>query len=305
MKDSEHLFALAHGWRHRGVAIVRLAFFAAVFFGAYVGLMALLRTLTGARLTNGEQTTSLSELLMVQGAFLLAVLAANASVLVVCRARPEDLGVGSRARGRSLAWGAATGLVLMTALIGGLGFMGFVELSGPLLPLPEAVENGAAFALMFVMVAFTEQGLMRGYALVQLSRALSFWPAALILSALFALGHLGNAAESWIGAVMAGIFGLICAYSFRRSGALWFAIGFHASWDYAQTFLFGVPDSGRVAPGALERATLVGNALWSGGAAGPEGSVFALIAMLALLIVVLRLDWRRAPERRNAWSLSG
>ena len=82
--------------------------------------------------------------------------------------------------------------------------------------------------------------------------------------------------------------GLILAYSFRRSGALWFALGFHASWDYAQSFVFGVPDSGVWLPGALLHPTIHGPSWLTGGSAGREGSVLAL-PILAVLALVTHL----------------
>jgi len=60
-----------------------------------------------------------------------------------------------------------------------------------------------------------------------------------------------NGGENAIGILSAVIFGIIFCYSFRLSGSLWFAVGVHASWDYCQSYVFGVPDSGVVVPGSL------------------------------------------------------
>jgi len=40
-----------------------------------------------------------------------------------------------------------------------------------------------------------------------------------------------------IGLVAGGLVGLLFSYSLWRSGSLWWAIGAHASWDWAQSFL--------------------------------------------------------------------
>ncbi|MGH8202451.1 MAG: lysostaphin resistance A-like protein [Steroidobacteraceae bacterium] len=109
------------------------------------------------------------------------------------------------------------------------------------------------------------------FTLVQLSRALSFWAAAVLMSGLFLLSHTANMRENPLGLFAAALVGLVLAYSFRRTGALWFAIGFHAAWDYTESFLFGVPDSGGVLRGALMRSTIHGPAWLTGGSAGPRG----------------------------------
>jgi hypothetical protein len=49
------------------------------------------------------------------------------------------------------------------------------------------------------------------------------------------------------GALEVFLFAIFACLTLRRTGALWFAIGFHAAGDYAETFLFSVRDSGYAA----------------------------------------------------------
>jgi uncharacterized protein len=163
------------------------------------------------------------------------------------------------------------------------------------IPADRIAVEAAKYAVLFVLVAVAEELWFRSFILVQLSRAVSFWPAALLMSGLFLLSHTANIGENPLGLFAAALVGLVLAYSFRRTGALWFAIGFHAAWDYAESFLFGVPDSGGMLPGALMRPTLHGPAWLTGGTAGPEGSLLAYAALLVLFIIV-----RFALPRREA-----
>ena len=64
------------------------------------------------------------------------------------------------------------------------------------------------------------------------------------------------------------------------------AIGLHMAWDWAQSFLYGVPDSGQLVQGRLFATHPSGNPMLSGGTVGPEGSVL-LVPVLALVLVVL------------------
>jgi membrane protease YdiL (CAAX protease family) len=78
----------------------------------------------------------------------------------------------------------------------------------------------------------------------------------------------------------------------RRTGSLWFAVGFHAAWDWGETFVYSVPDSGTVFPGHLLKTSLHGPGWLTGGVVGPEGSL--------LCFVVIGVVWvafaRRYPE---------
>src|SRR5260370_24387097 len=54
--------------------------------------------------------------------------------------------------------------------------------------------------------------------------------------------------------------------------SLWWPVGFHAGWDWAQSYFYGTPDSGLVVKGHLLASHPAGSSLWSGGTVGPEGS---------------------------------
>jgi len=49
-------------------------------------------------------------------------------------------------------------------------------------------------------------------------------------------------------------------------------IGFHAAWNWGETFFYGVPESGFPPKGHLFNPTFAGPVWLTGGSAGPEGS---------------------------------
>jgi hypothetical protein len=58
-------------------------------------------------------------------------------------------------------------------------------------------------------------------------------------------------------------------------------IGFHALWDWTQSYFYGIPDSGHTLPGHLLRGKFFGPTWLSGGTVGPEGSLlFTLLLVL-------------------------
>jgi len=122
-----------------------------------------------------------------------------------------------------------------------------------------------------------------------------FWQAAWVTSTFFGFGHTGNNGENWIGIFAAAAIGSVFCVSVWVTGSAWWAIGCHAAWDWAETYFYGTADSGMVAPGHFLSTSLSGNALWSGGADGPEGSLLVLPVILLLLALLLILYRRPRP----------
>lgn len=118
------------------------------------------------------------------------------------------------------------------------------------------------------------------------STDLAFWTSALIFSALFGFSHQSNPNESPIGMLSAGLAGMVFCFSLWRTGSLWWAIGFHTSWDWGQSFLYGVADSGLSIQHRLLATHPTGKPILSGGATGPEGSIF-ILAILAVIIAIV------------------
>ena len=89
-----------------------------------------------------------------------------------------------------------------------------------------------------------------------------------------------------MGLVMVFLAGIVFSYALWRTGSLWWGVGAHMSWDWAQSFLFGVPDSGTLSAGRLFSTHPAGPVWLSGGVDGPEGSVLVIPARLLLLLAV-------------------
>jgi membrane protease YdiL (CAAX protease family) len=122
-----------------------------------------------------------------------------------------------------------------------------------------------------------------------------FWQAAWVTSTLFGYIHTGNGGENWIGIFAAAFIGFVFCVSVWVTGSAWWAIGCHASWDWAETYFYGTADSGLVATGHYLNASPAGSAFWSGGADGPEGSVLVLGVILLMLAALLAIYGRKKP----------
>jgi len=155
----------------------------------------------------------------------------------------------------------------------GVGFTG-VAIHGETL-----ISATAAWSVTFVLVGLSEEFAFRGYLQYTLTSGMGFWPAAILLSCVFALAHRSNPGESNYGLLSVVLFGLLFCLFLRRTGNLWWAVGFHAGWDWGQTFFYGVPDSGLRPYHNLFRATFHGPRWLTGGSVGPEASVFTPIVL--------------------------
>jgi membrane protease YdiL (CAAX protease family) len=94
----------------------------------------------------------------------------------------------------------------------------------------------------------------------------------------------------------------------RRTGDLWFAIGFHTAWDWAESYFYGVPDSGELVTGHLMNVSFSGPQWLTGGSVGPEGSWLctALLVVLGLILLawLRQVKYPRVKAVEPAMSLS-
>ena len=241
------------------------------------------------------------------------------STLIMARIERRPLrayGIGSTPRAlpyffAGLAWGAG----LLSVLVGTLVATHLLVFAGLRLSGAAILRFGAEWAIAFLFVGLLEEYALRGYLQFTLARglagaffavtsspyarAIGFWISAAIFSFIFGFGHKSNVGESPIGLVSAGLIGLAFCLSLWRTGSLWWAIGFHAAWDWAQSFVYGVADSGHMVAFHLLASHPEGKPLLSGGLTGPEGSLYVLpVILLTALVIVFTL-------RHTGWPLPG
>ncbi len=271
---------LRSGWR--------LLLFVVLAFLISGGLNRLIRLwLQGERpSTFGPEMLGVGEL-----AGLVAVLAA---AWIMGRIERRPLGIyGLPARwafGKRFWAGAIWGLVAVSMLMGwiwaGHGFsLGTLVLHGFRLG-----YYAVAWWLLFLVVGLFEEFTARGYPQFTLTTGIGFWPAAALTSAFFGAIHLTNPGEGWVGALSAALIGLFLAFTLRRTGDLWFAVGFHQFFDYGETFLYSVPNSGLRARGTLLSSSFHGPNWLTGGTIGPEGSVFVFV-LIGLLFAAFHFAY--------------
>jgi membrane protease YdiL (CAAX protease family) len=264
------------GWRLLIFVLIFAAIANALNFGIrrIPAVRAVLKTDRGATLS---PTTAL----LGEGLLVVTLLASTFFMTLIEKRKFSDYGLPARgAFGKQFWLGVPFGFAMLSILLAGIGAGHGLSLGGLAITGPAAIEYGLVWGVAFVLVGIFEEFSFRGYLQATLGSGIGFWWAAIVLSCIFGAIHLGNSGEGKFGALMAGTFGLVAAFSVLRTGSLWFAIGMHASWDWGETYFYGTPDSGLVARGHLLNSTLHGPAWLTGGTVGPEGSYLVLLVLL-------------------------
>lgn len=288
--NTEADFTMAPDWRGRSWALARVVLFIAAFVGLNIGINIGLHAIIPPDAPKGTGIFVATIVLTLMTILLTFVMAKISG-------RPFGAyGLGGSRRLRNFIIGSIAGIALLAALLflqSTLGVYAFGVISGDPATL---AEYGALYVVLFLAVATNEELLFRGYVLVELSRVMSFWPAAILLAALFGFAHYANEGpQGVVGGAQAGLFALVASYAFLKTRSLWLSIGLHFGWDYAESYIFGVGNSGNAAVNSLLNGSPHGPDMLTGGTVGPEGTPLASIFVLAMLIFAFAL---RTPRDR-------
>jgi uncharacterized protein len=260
------------GWR----LLIFIALFMAMVRG--IGLIPAVHAFAQAQ---DRQTMTPASLIVLEGISVLCLVVAVFLMSLIEKKVFADYYLPpNQAFGKRFWQGVPYGFAMLSLLLVLIAaFRGF-SLGGWALSGADALKYGALYGVGFILVGIFEEFSFRGYMQSTLTSGIGFWWAAAILSILFGAGHLQNLGEAWIGALMAGSFGILAAFSLKRTGNIWFPIGMHAAWDWGETYFYSVPDSGFLAKGHLMNSTFHGATWLTGGTVGPEGSVFAFVVLV-------------------------
>lgn len=204
------------------------------------------------------------------------------------RQRLSDVGLSLDAKWlRQVLCGAAFGSVLMLAVTALIYAAGGVRFS------IDPAHGFGALALgawLFVWVALLEELLFRGFVFQRLVDGIGAPPALMLMGALFAIAHWGNPgmedSTELVASIDTALGGILLGLAYLRTGSLALPIGIHFGWNWVQGSLLGFDVSGFQESGWL-LPQLLGKPQWlSGGAFGPEASVFS-VAVDAIAVLLL------------------
>jgi len=188
--------------------------------------------------------------------------------------RPDRRQATYFVKGLAIGFGVMAATVLMITAVGN------AQLQSSAGSAAVHAVHAVAWFLAEILGAAGEEVLYRGLIFILVTRLLGMRTAMVISALAFAAGHGANPGANVVWMVRLAVTGLLLAYAVFRSGTVWWATGYHAGWNFASAPLFGAVGSGFHDQGTVFTFSPSGNALITGGAVGPEGSVFAFLAVL-------------------------
>ncbi len=293
--DPKTIFVGASGIRAGWRLLIYVCILVALSVGAFAVLMHVPVFRDGmAQANQGRMTTTA----LIFSEFPLAVAVLLAAVIMsLIEKRPwGSYGMPlSQAFGLRFWEGMLWGVAAISAMIGLIAAFHGYSFGAIALSHQEILNKGFLYLFGFLLVGIFEEYSFRGYTQFTLATGIGFWPAAGILSGAFGAIHLGNQGEGLVGAASVVMIAMFFCLTLKRTGNLWFAIGLHCSFDWGETFLYSVPNSGNLAEGALSHSVIHGPRWLTGGTVGPEGSVFCFL-VVALMFLVFHLLHPPKPE---------
>ncbi len=194
--------------------------------------------------------------------------------------------------------GAAAGFVMAGAValgmiaLGGMQIRGLATIGGAL------VFSALAWFGANICVGLAEEMWFRGYFQLTLWKSIGFWPSATVIALIFTAEHyFFKTGENFWDVITLLSLSLLMSYTLLRTGALWFAVGFHFAFDYMQLFVIGTPNGSQVPVGRLLDVRFTGPAWLTGGVLGTEASLL-MYPIIALLWVYVWWRYRHSPALR-------
>ena len=162
-----------------------------------------------------------------------------------------------------------------------------------------------AFLISVLIQSGAEEIVDRCYLYQKLRRRYR-WPiiAVLVNSLIFMSLHMGNPGVTKLGLLQVFLIGVLFSLIVYYWDSLWTAIWAHAAWNFSQSIVFGLPNSGIVSKYSvlkLEAASARDGLFYNTGF-GVEGSLGANVMIGAVIVIILiyALVTKRG-ERKDHW----
>jgi len=226
-----------------------------------------------------------------------------AGVFAILRRGWSDFPLVGSGSGRLGIIGLATGALVMTAAILAIVITGNATVAASGQPIGSAVWHGLGW-LLFDYIGAAGEELYGRVAVLMVAQALFGWRGAILVSGLmFSLIHLGNPGASWIWLARLFFQGVLLAYAVYRTGSMWWSVAYHTGWNWPSAPLFGAAGSGYLDQGHVFDFVPIGSPWITGGPVGPEGSVFAFVAVLCAF-GLLMASTRAVRDRQSCFESS-
>lgn len=237
--------------------------------------------------------------------FYGALLITTWLVVKFLEGRPPLLSVGFPLHGnvlRELGQGVLIGGGMMTVIFITEHSFGMVTLSFKSLSFLEVSRLFGASVFIFVVGAFGEELLFRGYLFQTMVEGAGRIIAVVVFACFFGFAHASNPNVTFFSLVNVALAGVWLSLAYFKTRTLWFPIALHFSWNFFQNHIFSFPVSGiQFEKFQLGVLTQTGPVWLTGGSFGPEGGALATFMLVVAGIFIYFSDWITLSE--NAWTI--
>lgn len=203
------------------------------------------------------------------------------------------LGMSLRGRGKDLLAGLGVAVLLYAVGFGTSLLMGTVEIAS----VEWVPRDLLGTLLFFLLVAVTEEVMLRGFVLGRmLSAGMNRFVALFLSSALFSAMHLFNPNFALLPFVNILLAGCLLGASFLYTRNLCFPVVLHWFWNWLQGPVLGYEVSGMDSGETLLTLRLTGSDLLTGGSFGFEGSLLCTVLLVVGTLAIVGYYERRGRK---------
>lgn len=239
------------------------------------------------------QEGSLPSLFLERLLMLVGYLSAAVLVLRWRKLPLSLLGMSLRGRGKDLLAGLGVAVLLYAVGFGTSLLMGIVEIAS----VQWVPRDLLGTLLFFLLVAVTEEVMLRGFVLGRmLSAGMNRFVALFLSSALFSAMHLFNPNFALLPFVNILLAGCLLGASFLYTRNLCFPVVLHWFWNWLQGPVLGYEVSGMDSGETLLTLRLTGSDLLTGGSFGFEGSLLCTVLLVGGTLAIVAYYERRGRK---------
>lgn len=203
------------------------------------------------------------------------------------------LGMSLKGRGKDLLAGLGVAVLLYAVGFGTSLLMGTVEIAS----VEWVPRDLLGTLLFFLLVAVTEEVMLRGFVLGRmLSAGMNRFVALFLSSALFSAMHLFNPNFALLPFVNILLAGCLLGASFLYTRNLCFPVVLHWFWNWLQGPVLGYEVSGMDSGETLLTLRLTGSDLLTGGSFGFEGSLLCTVLLVVGTLAIVAYYERRGRK---------
>ena len=182
---------------------------------------------------------------------------------------------------RKYLFGFGTGLGAMSIIVGLMALADIIKVNQSSIAGPAAIGGVILYLFGYFIQGGSEEIIIRGWQFQVIGTRYKPWLGVLVSSLFFTFMHIFNTGVNVLCIINLFLFSSLLVLYIMNDGSIWSACGWHTAWNWTMGNIFGLQVSGVTDDSnSLLNLSLSGSQLLTGGAFGPEGSIFTTLVLL-------------------------